>query len=78
MKDKEFPLSDLTKAIMGYVMIMAIILIIFPNHGKPFAIRLANSLPPLSILALGCELMNLIDKTIRKLQSSSKSSSSEA
>lgn len=60
MRDKYmFPLSELAKGLMGYTIIIALLLLIFPN--QELAIKLANGITPLFFLTLGGLLIDSID-----------------
>ena len=62
MKDyRFFPFSDLTRALVGYTLIIALTLIIFREKGHEFAVRLANGIVPLAFFALGGALLDLLD-----------------
>jgi len=62
MKDNRFfPLPNLLRALVGYTLIIALTLVIFPQKGQPFAIRLANGIVPLAFFALGGALLDLLD-----------------
>ena len=53
--------SMMLNALMGYTLIIALILIVFPNEaGQSFAVRLANGMMPFTFLALGAVFMDVI------------------
>lgn len=68
-----FPQLNLIRAVMGYVLIIALILMVSPNQGKELAIRLANGLTPLFFFALGALLLDCIEWIIPRLKRSNGS-----
>ena len=73
-KNKLLPDFALIKAVMGYVTLIALILIIFPIKGKPLAVYMANSLPPLCLFACGESFFYVIEWLITRLHTSPTSS----
>ena len=69
-KNKLLPDFALIKAVMGYVTLIALILIIFPIKGKPLAVYMANALPPLCLFALGESFFYVIEWLITRLHTS--------
>lgn len=55
------------KAILSYVMLIALWLIFFPNQ-EAFAVDLANHLPPLLFFCLGISLTGLLDSLLDSLK----------
>ena len=74
MKDYHFfPFSDLTRALVGYTLIIALTLIIFPEKGQDFAVKLANGIVPLAFFAAGGALLDLLDFVVSRLRKSNQS-----
>ena len=73
MKDNRiWPMPTLSRAVMGYVIIIVLVLVIFPIKGENLAIMLANGLVPLAFFAAGEATLDLIEWFISILRSSSR------
>ena len=53
MSKEKYDNDVLVKALMGYVLIIAFLLVFFPVRAHDLAVRLANGIVPLFFLALG-------------------------
>ena len=57
-----------TRSLSGYVLIIALILVLFPNDaGIDLAVRLANWLVPLTFFVLGGVFMNVLSWMFNKI-----------